>query len=159
MKNVRSAITGAAIAILVAVSGEGAARADIPPADACTAPGQPCQNAGPNYDQPGSCVAATCQKGHLEDGGVVYTPYDCHLCRGDGGSGGGGGSAAGGASATGGSGGATTGHGGATATGGSRANPGGSSSGCSLAGGESATPATWLLIGLGGFLARRRKTR
>ena len=42
--------------------GVGVARADVAPPDTCTSPGQPCQNAGAENNQAGTCVASTCQR-------------------------------------------------------------------------------------------------
>jgi MYXO-CTERM domain-containing protein len=58
------------------------ARADVPPPDLCTSPGQPCQNAGPQNNQAGTCVATTCTKTvPTGDGGTTTMTYDCNLCR------------------------------------------------------------------------------
>jgi MYXO-CTERM domain-containing protein len=162
--------------LLLVVAGVGVARADVAPPDACTAPGQPCQNAGPApYKQAGTCVAATCYRSVPNaDGGRTSMSYDCSLCQ-AGGAGGNGGSAAGGtggASATGGDGGGATGGGsgtgGATATGGSgpstgtggsSVHTGGGSSGCAVAPGQPDDDASALallaVIGLAIVLRRR----
>ncbi|HXJ19191.1 MAG TPA: hypothetical protein VMT03_03085 [Polyangia bacterium] len=159
----------------------GAARADIAPADSCTSPGQPCQNAGAVYNapgQPGTCVASTCTKSiRSADGGLTPISYACNLCKatGDGGtsaaggSGGIGGSSSatggtgGSSSATGGTGGgasATGGTSGPAGTGGSSVHTGGGSSGCSVVPGRSSDEALGLLaaavaIGLAARLRRR----
>src|SRR4051794_32392573 len=63
------------------VCGQGAAWADLAPPDACTSPGQPCQVAGPQYDQPGTCQMTTCTKSLPDgNGGVSTTTYACNLC-------------------------------------------------------------------------------
>jgi hypothetical protein len=80
---------------LLQVAWRSPARADIAPRDACTAPGQPCNTAGPTFDQPGICTATTCTRS-------VPTPmtYACNLCQvassGTGGAAGGSGGADGG---------------------------------------------------------------
>jgi hypothetical protein len=74
------------------------ARADIAPPDACTAPGQPCSNAGASHNQVGSCTTTTCSRVMpLSDGGTMITTYSCNLCQvsGAGGAAGSGGSGAG----------------------------------------------------------------
>jgi MYXO-CTERM domain-containing protein len=142
------------LSFFVVVAGVGVARADIPPADSCTAPGQPCQNAGAVTNapgQPGTCVATTCTKQvRGADGGLTPISYDCNRCEANGGNGGNGGG-----SATGGNGGSSaTGTGGETATGGSSAPPGtggstvhtgGGSSGCSVVPGGSSDDASGAL--------------
>jgi len=133
----------------------GVARADIPPPDACTSPGQPCQVAGPQYDQPGTCQPSTCTKAPPDgDGGVTIMMYPCNLCisgaGGHGGAGGTAGSAAGGASGVGGAGGQGTSPG---------PKPQPSKSGCAVAG--DGTPlglGTLLLLALV-FLRRRASMR
>jgi hypothetical protein len=72
--------------------GASRAFADVPPPDLCTSPGQPCQNAGAQFDQAGTCVATTCMKTvPTGDGGATTMTYDCNLCRTvDGGTSGGG---------------------------------------------------------------------
>ena len=86
----------AAVAAVVATLAVGAtrARADVPPPDLCTAPGQSCMNAGPQFNGAGTCVATTCTKQvPAPDGGMMPMTYDCNLCQApDGGTGGGGGS-------------------------------------------------------------------
>jgi len=115
----------------------GAAWADVAPRDACTSPGQPCQVAGPTFDQPGTCQTVTCTRVLPDgDGGMMTTTYACNRCFGGGGAGGnigtggagghgggaggvGGGAAGAGGSATGGAGGSATGGAGGGAGGGS----------------------------------------
>ncbi|MFL5304205.1 MAG: hypothetical protein ACJ8F1_03280 [Polyangia bacterium] len=170
------------VSVFVAIAASGlSARADVPPADQCTAPGQPCQNAGAvtGPGQPGTCVAATCIKTmRSADGGFTYMPYDCHRCEApDGGTTGGGGAAgaAGGtAGAAGGTAGAAGGTAGATATGGTIGSGGssstggtgsktmpGSSSGCAVAGlpARRGAAAGALSLALLTILLRRRRTR
>jgi len=89
-----------AIAVVVATLAVGAtrARADVPPPDSCTAPGQPCMTAGPQFDAAGTCVATTCTKQvPAPDGGTTSMTYDCNRCTagGAGGTGGASGGAAG----------------------------------------------------------------
>ena len=106
-----------ALAVVVATFAVGAtrARADIAPPDQCTAHGQPCTNAGPQFDQAGTCVAMTCTKQvPAPDGGTTTMTYECNRCT------------AGGAGGTGGA----TGTGGA---GGSTSQPVSKSSGCAVA--------------------------
>jgi MYXO-CTERM domain-containing protein len=70
----------AATATLAMVSFGGAALADVPPPDACqsiSSVGQPCSNADPNANQPGVCVASTCER-PTPDGS---TSYPCALCQ------------------------------------------------------------------------------
>jgi hypothetical protein len=83
--------------LATAAVGANRARADVPPPDLCTSPGQPCQNAGAQYNQAGTCVATTCTKtAPTGDGGTTTVSYDCDLCRKvDGGTSGGGGSSSG----------------------------------------------------------------
>jgi MYXO-CTERM domain-containing protein len=127
------------IATLVAITvfAASSARADVPPPDTCTVPGQPCQNAGPQYDQSGVCVATTCTKQvPSADGGMMPMTYACNRCEvPDGGSGVGG-------------------------TGGSTTHPSSGSSGCAIAPGDAgsghAVPAIILLAGLALAAARRR---
>jgi MYXO-CTERM domain-containing protein len=93
----------------------GVARADVAPPDTCTSPGQPCQNAGTQYNQTGTCMASTCQRSvPSADGGRTAMSYACDLCE---------------ATGTGGS----NGTGGSTGTAGATAHTGGSSSGCAVA--------------------------
>jgi MYXO-CTERM domain-containing protein len=66
---------------IVAVSAK-RVRADVPPPDLCTSPGQPCQNAGAQFNQAGTCMATTCTKTVPNgDGGTTTMTYDCNLCR------------------------------------------------------------------------------
>lgn len=105
------AFLSVAVWLATVAVGANRARADVPPPDLCTSPGQPCQNAGAQYNQAGTCAATTCTKTVPNgDGGTTTMTYDCNLCRTvDGGTSGGGSSsgcaiAAGGpAEATGGS--------------------------------------------------------
>jgi MYXO-CTERM domain-containing protein len=81
-----------AVSIAIVSVGANRARADVPPPDLCTSPGQPCQNAGAQYNQAGTCMATTCTKTVPDgDGGTTTMTYDCNLCRTvDGGTNGGG---------------------------------------------------------------------
>lgn len=146
-------------AIVVGVlGGAGTAWADLAPRDACTSPGQPCQAAGPNFDQAGTCQATTCTKGLPDgNGGITTTTYACNLCVGGGN---GGTTGAGGTAATGGSGDAAGGAGGAPAgTGGQtpivdpKPTPA-KSSGCAVGGGASLDVTALLLLALS-FVRRR----
>jgi len=80
------------VSIAIVSVGANRARADVPPPDLCTSPGQPCQNAGAQYNQAGTCMATTCTKTVPDgDGGTTTMTYDCNLCRTvDGGTNGGG---------------------------------------------------------------------
>jgi MYXO-CTERM domain-containing protein len=51
-----------AVSLAIVTVGANRARADVPPPDLCTSPGQPCQNAGANANQAGTCMATTCTK-------------------------------------------------------------------------------------------------
>ncbi len=134
------------LVLVLVASGGKPARADIPPADTCTSPGQPCQNAGAinGPGKPGTCVEATCTKSLFHDGGLTTMTYACHRCEasdaGTAAAGGTGGAAPGVAGA-----GGTAGAAGATAAGGATGSAGkpgaGSSSGCAMAG-SPARPAT-----------------
>lgn len=55
--------------------------ADIPPLDACDAAkiGKPCDNAGNQGDQPGTCQKSTCTR--ATPGGALT--YDCFRCQSD----------------------------------------------------------------------------
>jgi hypothetical protein len=54
-----------------------AARADIPPPDACQAENAACDNAGERHDKDGVCKKATCTKGSASG---QITSYDCFKC-------------------------------------------------------------------------------
>jgi hypothetical protein len=133
----------ALVAVVVLLALAGPARADIPPPDACTAPGQPCTNAGAGHDQGGTCTMSTCTKTvPSPDGGTMSMSYACNLCQ----------------VAQGGSGGA----GGGTGSGGAGAPkpPPSKDSGCALGGGIPAGSSEAVLVGaglLGLFQARRRR--
>lgn len=78
-----------------------AARADLLPQDSCTAVGQTCSTAPPDFHQPGTCQARTCTKTLPEaDGALKEMQYSCPRCVASGGNGGAGGN--GGTSSTGG---------------------------------------------------------
>ena len=164
------------LAVIGMLGGAGAARADIPPADSCTSPGQPCQVAGPNYDQAGICQTATCTKGFPDgQGGITTTTYACNRCElgGAGGAGGAVSGTAGSSGSTGGAGGTPTagGAGGAPAgggAGGTTAGAGGQpvlggpskvskSSGCAVAGSAGGGDLAALLL-LALLFARRART-
>jgi MYXO-CTERM domain-containing protein len=86
-----------AVCLATIAVGVNRARADVPPPDLCTSPGQSCQNAGAQHNQAGTCVATTCMKTVPDDdGGTMTMTYDCNLCRTpDGGTSGGGGGSSG----------------------------------------------------------------
>jgi hypothetical protein len=92
MKTRTLAFLFVAVSLAMLTIGANRARADVPPPDLCTSPGQPCQNAGPQYNQAGTCMATTCTKTLPNgDGGTTTMTYDCNLCRTvDGGTSGGG---------------------------------------------------------------------
>src|SRR6185437_13825556 len=123
----------------------GVARADLAPPDTCTSPGQPCQNAGSQYDQAGTCASTTCTKSvRGPDGGLTPMTYACNVCQ---------------PSGAGGNAGASGHPGGSTGTGGAATSTSGGSSGCAIAGGGADPGAGGLLalIGLGLVIARRRR--
>jgi MYXO-CTERM domain-containing protein len=136
----RFRILAAVGAVLVTLAaGATRARADVAPPDACTAPGQTCTNAGPRYDQAGTCVATTCTKQvPSPDGGSMSMTYDCNKCT----AGGAGGSGGGGA-------------------GGSTSPPPAKSSGCAVAAGRGDAGSLALAVALGAIagllLAARRR--
>ena len=79
----------AAVAALFAALAFGSARgrADVAPGDLspkpkpCLAPGQPCVTAGPEEDEEGTCVAATCTKQvRNRDGGTTPVTINCFHC-------------------------------------------------------------------------------
>ena len=81
MRNPLTLVLVIAAAVGTLALGAGRARADVAPPDSCTSPGQPCQNAGPQYDSPGSCVATTCTRQvPAPDGGMMPMTYDCNRC-------------------------------------------------------------------------------
>ena len=133
------------------------ARADIAPPGSCTAPGQPCSNAGTSHDQPGTCAATTCSKTvPLADGGTTTSTYPCNLCQ---------------ASGVGGAGGGAGGAGGRDVSDGGGAGGGGapdaattktpSSSACAIGGsaGGSSLAGAFLLAGVLAISRRRRRVR
>ena len=84
----RHLVAAAAVVVTLAVAAT-RARADVPPPDLCTAPGQSCMNAGPQFNGAGTCVATTCTKQvPAPDGGMMPMTYDCNLCTAGGGDGG-----------------------------------------------------------------------
>ena len=91
------AVWSVAVWLATLTVGVSPARADVPPPDLCTSPGQPCQNAGAQYNQAGTCTATTCTKTIPNaDGGTTTMTYDCNLCQTtDGGTSGGGKSSSG----------------------------------------------------------------
>ena len=139
----------------------GVARADLAPPDTCTSPGQPCQNAGSQYDQAGTCASTTCTKSvRGPDGGLTPMTYACNVCQPSGAGGNAGASGhPGGSTGTGGAAGASGQTGGSTGTGGAATSTSGGSSGCAIAGGGADPGAGGLLalIGLGLVIARRRR--
>lgn len=76
------ALVSFAVWLAIVAFGTNRARADVPPPDLCTSPGQPCQNAGAQYNQAGTCVATTCTKTIPSgDGGTTTMTYNCSLCQ------------------------------------------------------------------------------
>jgi hypothetical protein len=76
------ALTGTLLLVATVAIDAGFARADLLPPDLCSSPGQPCQNAGPQRDQAGTCTATTCTRSVLGgDGTVTSMSYDCTLCQ------------------------------------------------------------------------------
>jgi hypothetical protein len=76
------ALLSFAVWLAIVATGMNRARADVPPPDLCTSPGQPCQNAGAQNNQAGICMATTCMKTVPgADGGTTTMTYDCNLCR------------------------------------------------------------------------------
>lgn len=142
------------VVVVLALSGGREAWADIPPPDSCTAPGQPCNNAGPPFSQAGTCTASTCTRTvPAPDGGTMLMSYTCNLCKisGTGGTGGGGGAAGGGGGGSGGT------DGGGAPDGGTAS----SSKGCGCSVGDPAAGGgvgrMLILVGLLGFLHSRRR--
>lgn len=117
------------------------ASADVPPPDSCTTVGQSCNNAGPSYDRPGTCVSTTCNRA-TPDGSVEY---QCSRCLVGGGTGGGSGSG----------GGAATGGVGSDAGNGSGASSDGGC-GCAFAHEHPTMPALLAALGLAVLVIRRR---
>ena len=147
MRSVRT--LSRSICLVALTLGAGVARADGAPPDLCTSPGQPCQNAGPQYSGAGTCTMTTCTRSiYNPDGGArIPMSYGCNLCLApDGGTPGAGGSAAG-------AGGSTTGAGGST----SKSSAG--SSGCVVAGPGFGLTSPAVAIGLVALSLRRRRRR
>lgn len=89
MRNPLTLVLVIAAAVGTLALGAGRARADVAPPDSCTSPGQPCQNAGPQFDSAGTCVSGTCTKQvPAPDGGTMSMTYDCNRCTASGGAGG-----------------------------------------------------------------------
>jgi hypothetical protein len=77
-----SLVVSALVAGAVVLASPRPARADVAPQDACTAPGQPCMNAAPDYHTDGTCTASTCLRTVPDgDGGVTTMEYACNLCK------------------------------------------------------------------------------
>lgn len=57
-----------------------AARADVPPLDACDVEGAPCDNAGGGGGQPGVCAKATCSRATGLGGAEGVMFYECLRC-------------------------------------------------------------------------------
>jgi hypothetical protein len=111
---------GCLVGLVMLSVGSSQARADLAPPQGCTAPGQPCDNAGPAANLAGVCATSTCNRRlPSTDGSIAIMAYPCNLCQVagvDGSAGGSGGSGTGGASTGGGgsgSGGSVSGTGGA----------------------------------------------
>jgi hypothetical protein len=76
---------GCLLGLVIVWVGSSQARADIPPPESCTAPGQPCDNAGPDASLHGVCAISTCTKlFRSPDGGMTPMSYPCNLCQGAG---------------------------------------------------------------------------
>ena len=154
------AVVGAALLVTLVIGG--VARADLAPPDTCSSPGQPCQNAGPAYNQAGSCVAATCTKQiRSSDGGLTPVSYSCNACQVSGAAGTGGTSASGaGGTGVAGTGGMSVAGTGGAGTGGASSRTSGGSSGCAVAGktggGDIGLKLALGLVGLA--LVSRRRT-
>jgi hypothetical protein len=171
---------GCLVGLVMLSVGSSQARADVAPPQGCTAPGQPCDNAGPAANLAGVCATSTCNKRlPSTDGSIAIMAYPCNLCQvvgvdgsagGSGGSGSGGASTDGGSSGSGGfldgSGGSVSGTGGAAGADAgtpdaSTSTPARKNSGCALApDGPIAPLATWMtslwLAGAALLAARRR---
>ena len=127
------------------------ARADVPPPDACNpgdTPGKACNNAGPGYDQPGTCQAAKCLRAS-PDGSIEY---DCVRCT----------PAAGGAGGSGnagtGSGGTSSGSGGSAGASGTKSSSSSDDSSCGCRTAQAGGAAAFLLaLVAGALLAARRR--
>jgi MYXO-CTERM domain-containing protein len=134
MPSLRLAFSTLAISVLTAWSS--AALADVAPPDACNLNmvGMPCNNAGPNGNQAGTCQNAMCpHTGPGPDGGLVTTYNPCTLCEPEG-------SGTGGSSSSG--------------------TPGGGG-GCAVgpAGREGILAGAMVLAGVGALFAGRRRRR
>lgn len=126
-----------------------AARADVPPGNACNTEGSACNTAGTGFNQPGVCTMSTCQ----HPGPDGSTSYGCLLClESDSGTAGSGGSGASGG---------TGGSAGKSGTGGSSGKASsGDSGGCSLAAApEGSGLAALMLLGGAAALAVSRRRR
>jgi MYXO-CTERM domain-containing protein len=79
----RTATLACVVSVFVVLaSAPGVVRADLAPPNECTSPGQPCQTAGTQYNQAGTCVATTCTKSvPNSDGGRTPMSYACDLCQ------------------------------------------------------------------------------
>lgn len=143
----------AAVAVTL-VSLSGTARADALPQDACDFnldAGAACDNAGPDYDQPGVCTTTTCLHPSADGGSAEYACLTCEL------------SDAGVADAGPKSDGGSTTDGGAVTTrpdGGDTAAASDDSGGCSMSPGErdGATGFAMLSLGVFGLALSRRKS-
>jgi len=153
-----------AIATMAMVGWSGPALADVPPPDACQdvgSVGQMCNNAGPNNDQPGVCVASTCEH-PTPDGSSSYA---CALCEGpdaeapkDGGGSSSSGSSSGVSSGSGSSSGSSSGS--TSSSGSSSSGSGSGKSSCTMSplARDGATGFGMLALGVGALaLARRRR--
>jgi MYXO-CTERM domain-containing protein len=138
MTNLRLVFPALAISLVTAFSG--AALADLAPPEACTSnmAGMPCNNAGPNNDQPGVCTSTTCPHTSFSpDGGSMVTNVPCVLCEEEGSS--------------------SSGTGGSTSSGGTPA--GGGSCAVGTAGSERMVAGATVLAGLAALFAGRRRRR
>ena len=72
MRNPAALVLAIAAAVAALTLGPVRARADVAPEDPpCTSPGQPCQTAGPDHNQVGTCVRGTCKPSHPLSGCAV----------------------------------------------------------------------------------------
>jgi MYXO-CTERM domain-containing protein len=125
--------------------------ADVPPPDACSGgAGTPCNNAGPNDDQPGICTNEMCTHAS-PDGGTTMEP--CVLCEPtDGGAGGAG---------AGGNAGSSSSSGSASSSSGSASSSSGGGSSCAVGapGGGSVVALAMAALALGALVRVRRQRR
>jgi len=72
MRNPAAVVLAIAAAVAALTLGPVRAHADVAPWDPpCTSPGQPCQTAGPDHNQVGTCVRGKCKPSHPLSGCAV----------------------------------------------------------------------------------------